>query len=491
MISIDHYLKIFSSASFLLSIAVMAGRFSGFFREILLGGTFGISRESDAAVLLLTLPDLLVNIVLSGGLSVALMPIFKNEDKHHSLLIFHKVFCITFVVFSVFSLIIFGYPEYFFKVIAPGFNANVLEGDFYYFLVSISILLTALSGVTTVFLNSKKIFFIPGCGTLIFNVSIIIFLYFNKFFNGYQGVALGIFLGAIIRLLLQLKDIPVKANILFESIKVELPPGLKKDFIFGFLSMSFMSLIPVIMRSYASLLGDGYLTLFNYVFKLIELPLTVLVISLTTVAYPILSEYANRGDTNAASNTLSILLKKIFFSSCIFVAVSLLYAYQAFDLLFDNGKISKENILQMSDLFSLGILSTPFFGISYGLVSFLNSQKRTSYVLISNLIAAFFFWITCALSQLMNSSFLLMFSLISFSFSLMVSLIFGVYKDSQLKVKLNPKIFFTVLVRSLFLLAVIKFFLSNFGLSHSLIQLIVAGLFFLLVLMWGMNEISK
>ncbi len=491
MINLSSSLKIFASASFLLSVAIMAGRLAGFLREILLGSTFGITKESDAAVLLLTLPDLLVNIVLSGGLSVALMPIFKGEDQHYSRLIFHKITLLIFIVFSIFSLIVFNYPEYLFKIIAPGFDATIFEGDFYYFIVSVSIVLTALSGVTTVFLNSKKIFFIPGCGTLVFNVSVIILLFFNKFFYGFRGVALGIFIGALVRFLLQLKDLKVNPSIFFESIKTKLPVGLKKDFIFGFLSMSFMALIPVIMRSYASLFGDGHLSLFNYVFKLIELPLTVLIISLTTVAYPALSEYANRRDSDSISNTLLILLKKISFLSCIIVLLGLLYAHQAFDLLFNNGRISGDSILQMESLFRLGILSIPFFGISYGLVSFLNSQKRTSFVLISNAIAAVLFCLNCELSRLLQSSFLLMFSLVSFSLSLMIILMLGVRKYSKLKMQFNSKSFIKTLSLSLFIIIIFKVILFYFGLSDSLLQLIFAGGISLIVLFWGMNEISK
>jgi len=491
MINLSRILKIFVSASFLLSLAIMSGRVAGFFREIILGSTLGVTKESDAAVLLLTLPDLLVNIFLMGGLSVALMPIFKSEDHIKSKLVFNKIACFILLFFSFVSLAIYCYPTIFFKIIAPGFDASIFKMDFYFLLVCFSIILTALSGLTTVFLNSKNIFFIPGSGTLIFNTSVITLLIFNEFFNGFHGVALGIFLGALIRFLLQLNGIPLSASLLIQSIKTRLPNGLVRDFIFGFLSMSFIAIIPIIMRSYASLFGEGYLSLVNYVFKLIELPLTVLIVSLITVAYPKLSEYANHGDKDSASNTLLTLLKKIIFLSCTIVTVGFFYGYQAFDLLFNNGRISQENILRMVELFHLGILSIPFFGISYGLIAFLNSQKRSFYVLFSNVIAICFFLITCILSQLMQSIFLLMFSLISFSFVLMLILFLEVYKNLNLGIKLNLKRFLYILAASFSLIVIFKFLLFYTEVGNTLFQLIAASAVFLLVLIWGMNEIAK
>jgi putative peptidoglycan lipid II flippase len=61
-------------AATLVGATLLAGRVSGLFREIQLAAAFGVSVSADVAVLLLTLPDLLVNLVLSGGLSAALIP---------------------------------------------------------------------------------------------------------------------------------------------------------------------------------------------------------------------------------------------------------------------------------------------------------------------------------------------------------------------------------------------------------------------------------
>lgn len=60
------------SAGLFLSLALMAGRLAGFGREVLLASSLGLSEQADIAIVLLTVPDLLVNLLLSGGIGVAL-----------------------------------------------------------------------------------------------------------------------------------------------------------------------------------------------------------------------------------------------------------------------------------------------------------------------------------------------------------------------------------------------------------------------------------
>ena len=54
-------------SSTILSLAILAGRLTGLVRELQLAATFGVSTDADIAVLCLTLPDLLVNLLLLEG----------------------------------------------------------------------------------------------------------------------------------------------------------------------------------------------------------------------------------------------------------------------------------------------------------------------------------------------------------------------------------------------------------------------------------------
>ncbi|MEM7886056.1 hypothetical protein Q4Q91_19390, partial [Morganella morganii] len=72
--------KLFISG-IIVSIALLIGRISGFFREIFVASIFGVSVHSDITILLLTVSDLLVNLLVGGAFSKVLIPAFKSEPS--------------------------------------------------------------------------------------------------------------------------------------------------------------------------------------------------------------------------------------------------------------------------------------------------------------------------------------------------------------------------------------------------------------------------
>lgn len=71
------YSRLISNALW-ISLGVFLGRVAGFVREILIAGQFGVSLEADIAVVLLTAPDVLTNLLMGGALSAVLIPRFKR-----------------------------------------------------------------------------------------------------------------------------------------------------------------------------------------------------------------------------------------------------------------------------------------------------------------------------------------------------------------------------------------------------------------------------
>ena len=59
----------------------MLGRLLGFAREVLLAARLGTSAEAEVAIVALTLPDYLVGVLFSGGLSAALVPALRGTAE--------------------------------------------------------------------------------------------------------------------------------------------------------------------------------------------------------------------------------------------------------------------------------------------------------------------------------------------------------------------------------------------------------------------------
>ena len=64
-----------------MAIGIIVGRLAGLAREVSIATRFGTGETADVVVLMLAVPDFLVNILVGGALSAALIPEFKRLGK--------------------------------------------------------------------------------------------------------------------------------------------------------------------------------------------------------------------------------------------------------------------------------------------------------------------------------------------------------------------------------------------------------------------------
>ena len=180
---------------------------------------------------------------------------------------------------------------------APGLQnrINLPDSASLIFLVS-ALPFTAASGVATAYLNASHRFFVAGCGTLIFNLGVMISLAVGQLCNKpILGLCIGIGCGAFIRMVSQLMSLP---GVIWENktYKNQLVIKFYRAFFTATLTSSLMLFVPVAIRSLGSILGIGFISSFNYALKLVELPAGILLGSISTVALSRLSEHQAAGD---------------------------------------------------------------------------------------------------------------------------------------------------------------------------------------------------
>lgn len=370
------------SASLLLSLALMAGRLAGFGRELILAATFGVSAQADVAVVLLTVPDLLVNLLLSGGISVALVPVLRAANDMQAVALFRQASLAVGGAFIVLGFVFTIAPSLWLGLLAPGMDQGLRAVDGWLgYGIGGAIVLTALSGVTTAALNSRDRFFVAGCGTLIFNIAIIVALMLAR-----EGAVLtwlvgGILVGALLRWGSQWAgwhSMRLRAG---QSKDWLIDRILMKRFAAGLASASILVLVPVILRGSASWLGSGQLASFNYALKLIELPLGIFITTLATVAFPRLSEAYHQKNSGEFDGLLVATLGR---STLISVAV-VICGWPVIDsvvtLLFNTGKLTPHELAHISVLTQIALLGTPWVGMAGVAIAALNAQRRPEFVL--------------------------------------------------------------------------------------------------------------
>ena len=84
---------------------ILIGRIAGFIREWLLSSISGANAETDLAVVLFTFPDLIVSLLLGGGLSSSLIPYLGSLEKQKKKKFIRQLSIYIGLIFLILSLV--------------------------------------------------------------------------------------------------------------------------------------------------------------------------------------------------------------------------------------------------------------------------------------------------------------------------------------------------------------------------------------------------
>ena len=143
--------------------------------------------------------------------------------------------------------------------------------------------------------------------------------------------------------------------------------------------------MPIISRSFASQIGEGSISLFSYSYKLLNLPLALIMGSFTTVLLPYISKKENLSQTKK-------ITKKVIYISLILSIFAFLLTPICVELIFKNTSLNHNQVDILSGITSKGFLFlmpmalTTIYGIKYA------AERNTfplficGLIMISNLI---------------------------------------------------------------------------------------------------------
>jgi putative peptidoglycan lipid II flippase len=197
------------SAALIMMVLMLFSRVLGLIRNWVLAGRFGAGNELDIYNAAFVLPDLLANILITGALSVAFIPVFTTliADKKEkeawemgSTLINASVF-----IYLVLSVVFIIFAPQLSRLLVPGFTtaqqdevANITR-----LLVFAELFLICGSFLTSV-LQSYHRFIVSAMAPVVYNLGIILGIIWLSPYFGIYGVVMGVIIGAIMHFLIQL-----------------------------------------------------------------------------------------------------------------------------------------------------------------------------------------------------------------------------------------------------------------------------------------------
>jgi peptidoglycan biosynthesis protein MviN/MurJ (putative lipid II flippase) len=272
-------------------VLLLASRVSGLARESAQAAAFGVSGNADIAILMMTLPDLLVNVFFLGGLSYIALPLWASQSPQDRASSQRTMLVWCLGVGTVLAVLLLVARQWVIQTLAPGLSAGFMTTANNGIIWSALLIApTCLAALWYCRLQFERDFVgLYGWNVLVNGVMILAFVAIHAWF---QGDSIAVFLGLALVLAMALRlgwqwwrlsrlDLPSPAQPAAQTTW----PAVHQ-FAWAALAAGLPLTIPLIARTFSAANGEGALAIFNYAIKLVELPNALAIQLVTTLAFP-------------------------------------------------------------------------------------------------------------------------------------------------------------------------------------------------------------
>jgi putative peptidoglycan lipid II flippase len=282
-------------AAFLLGIFALASQLLALVRDKLLAATFGASGALDTYYAAFRIPDFLF-VTLGSVVSLTilipfLIQVFEKGESSAKKFI-DSIFTAFVLIMASVAALLFALAPILTELLFPGFaQAQLGEVVMLTRILLASPLILGISNLFGSLTQSRNRFFVYAISPLFYNLGIIVGVVAFYPRIGISGLAMGVVVGAIMHLLIQLPTVYYldllpritlrpQFGLLRELVLVSVPRTLA-------LSVSHISIF--FLLAIASLMSSGSITVFTFAFNLQSVPLSIFGVSYSLAAFPALS----------------------------------------------------------------------------------------------------------------------------------------------------------------------------------------------------------
>jgi len=356
-------------AAGIVGLGTLFSRIFGLVRLQVIAYVFGYSAATDAFWLAFTIPNFFRLLLAEGALSTAFIPVFsewlvkKGEEETRRLVnnILNLLILLLLGVLGVGVLLAPKYVPYLaigFRQVSSQMGLTIeLTRIMFPFLFFIS-----LAALTMAFLNCKGHFAAPAFAPVFFSLAVIssIFLLAPKY--GIYGLAIGVVVGGAIQFFIQI-PLLIRKGFRYSPIISLTHPGVRKvaklmgPAILGGITLQ---VNVIINRVFASTLTSGSISALLYAMRLIQFPLGIFAIALSTAIFPRLSSLAADNKVKELRQTVSLGMRVVLLVLVPSSFGLILIGGALISLLFEHGAfVAKDTLMTSQALFyySMGLLA--------------------------------------------------------------------------------------------------------------------------------------
>lgn len=322
-------------AAFVLASFTLLSQVLALLRDRLLASTFGAGEIVDLYYASFRIPDLIFALVASLVSAYALIPLLTKhlsvslEEAREVVEESLTGFLILAIPVVLCALI---FTEDLVRFLLPGFVDSPYHHDFVLLtrIMLLQPLLLGISGVVSAVIQTHHRMLVFATAPLLYNIGIIIGItvFFDLF--GIAGLGLGVLLGALLHLLVQLPTLyevgftvrtrsPRKLHTFRALVAAYLPRAL---------ALSSTQGVFLALTSIASFMAAGSLAAFSFAYNLQAVPLSLIATAYSVAAFPTLAAAFSNGEKKKFRAYLETALRHVLMWSLL--ALTLLVILRAY-----------------------------------------------------------------------------------------------------------------------------------------------------------------
>jgi putative peptidoglycan lipid II flippase len=359
-----------------VAVALLIGQAVAFIREMVIASTFGANQTTDAFFVASSIPDLFLQLSLSGAAASALIPLLSRHVHRDGqgavwtvagpVIVFYGGISIVAVLVSwpLMPLLV--------HLLAPGFNSDtanltVTLGR----VMLLSVLFTTTGAALTGILNYQRQFFVPALRFAVQSVCVIAFVTLLSQRIGIASAAVGVVAGSAVALLLM-------ALTSYSSIAIAFSSSWRRN---AHVVRDYIKLaVPIMLTGIliqaslfgekiaASYLDSGSVAALAIARKMAFFAIAIFSLSFQTVLYPDLAASAAAGDRQQLRSQIHQALRVTLVMMITVSAIMWLLATPATKILFQRGMFDAHATAKVSEALRWFAIGIPFFATNSLLV---------------------------------------------------------------------------------------------------------------------------
>lgn len=344
-----------------MALGTLTSRSLGLLREIAFAALF--SRTiTDAWSAAFRLPNMFRRLLGEGSLSVSFIPVFvesrfqdgKAQNTEDSKKFVSAMFMVLFCILTVLTVLGILFSEQILNLLLDE-NYKAIPGKLELTVRMAKIMfgfifLMSMFGFFMGILNALGIFGLPAMAPTLFNLAMIVstLLPQNWFPEPGDGLAWGVLAGGLLQMGILLPTL--RRHGYLPKIRLQFShPLVSKVFLNmlpGLLGMGLLQVTTLVNLKFASELGEGVISYIYWADRLLELPLSLVSVSLGTALLPSLAGLWSGGQAAKFSETVSDYLKINLYAALPAAAGLFFLAQPIVELIFMRGQFTVNDAVQ-------------------------------------------------------------------------------------------------------------------------------------------------